>query len=217
MFLENKYTKTYYALINKAQNRILNGYGEKHHIIPKSMGGGDYKSNLVKLTPREHFICHLLLTKMTVGSNKKKMSLAVFKMLGKGTRQQAYTKINSKIYETLRLQVVQFVSEQKKGCRQPPRTLEARKKYSSSKTGNKNPNFKGYYITPWGEFESSRLAAKESSLSDVAVLNFCTINNNKVISNLSVLRSKGYLTEKHIGKTPKELGFAFKEKRNESK
>lgn len=39
-------------------------YTEKHHIIPKCMGGSDENSNLVKLTAREHYIAHKLLTKI---------------------------------------------------------------------------------------------------------------------------------------------------------
>lgn len=36
-------------------------YYEKHHIVMKSMGGSDDESNLVLLTPREHFLAHWLL------------------------------------------------------------------------------------------------------------------------------------------------------------
>lgn len=58
------YQKHYNSLIEKAKNRILNGYSEKHHIIPKCLGGSNDKSNLVRLTPEEHYIAHLLLVKM---------------------------------------------------------------------------------------------------------------------------------------------------------
>jgi hypothetical protein len=66
MFKRNKYFKTYKSIIRNVQsqnrNRI-NGYYEEHHIIPRSIGGSDFDYNLVLLTPREHFICHRLLTK----------------------------------------------------------------------------------------------------------------------------------------------------------
>lgn len=65
MFKENKYTRWYYSIIEKAKNRDLKEeYFENHHTIPKCLGGVNDKSNLVKLLAREHFICHLLLTKM---------------------------------------------------------------------------------------------------------------------------------------------------------
>ena len=62
------YNKIYNQLIQRAisENRSKhNGiYYEKHHIIPKCLGGDDKKSNLVLLTAREHFIAHWILTKI---------------------------------------------------------------------------------------------------------------------------------------------------------
>lgn len=39
-------------------------YYEKHHIIPKSLGGTDDLNNLVLLTAREHYLAHYMLTKI---------------------------------------------------------------------------------------------------------------------------------------------------------
>lgn len=36
-------------------------YKERHHIIPKCMGGTNDKDNLIDLYAREHFIAHKLL------------------------------------------------------------------------------------------------------------------------------------------------------------
>ena len=55
------YQQIYNQLIVRAQNRILEGYKERHHIIPRCLGGTDVKDNLVYLTAREHFIAHKLL------------------------------------------------------------------------------------------------------------------------------------------------------------
>ena len=57
------YLRIYEEIINKAKNNIREGYMEKHHIIPKCMGGKDDNDNLVLLTAREHYICHWLLAK----------------------------------------------------------------------------------------------------------------------------------------------------------
>jgi hypothetical protein len=40
-------------------------YVEAHHVILKSLGGKDEDDNIVIVTPREHFILHKLLTKIT--------------------------------------------------------------------------------------------------------------------------------------------------------
>lgn len=78
MFLFNKYTTWYISIINNP--RTILGVSEKHHIIPKSLGGSNRKENIVCLTPKEHFICHWLLTKMTFGENRKKMCYAFWSM-----------------------------------------------------------------------------------------------------------------------------------------
>jgi 5-methylcytosine-specific restriction endonuclease McrA len=43
------------------KKRKLIGYKEIHHILPKSLGGSNDKSNLVELTAREHYIVHMLI------------------------------------------------------------------------------------------------------------------------------------------------------------
>lgn len=58
------YKLIYNSLIERAKNRNLEEYTEKHHIIPKCMGGSNKSENLVRLTPEEHFIAHALLVKM---------------------------------------------------------------------------------------------------------------------------------------------------------
>lgn len=57
------YLKHYKLLIEKASKRTVdkNIYTERHHIIPRSEGGTDDLSNIVRLYPREHFIAHWLL------------------------------------------------------------------------------------------------------------------------------------------------------------
>ena len=43
-----------------------------HHIIPKCLNGSNSKSNMILLTPREHYISHWLLTKIYPTENKLK-------------------------------------------------------------------------------------------------------------------------------------------------
>ena len=65
-----RYEYIYNQIIERAKNRVLVGYNEKHHIIPKCLGGDNSKENLVKLTFREHFICHRLLCKIYPKNSK---------------------------------------------------------------------------------------------------------------------------------------------------
>jgi hypothetical protein len=98
-FIDNKYTRWYYEIVFRTTARVQDGYVERHHIIPKSLGGSNKKDNMVVLTAREHFICHLLLTKMTEGNDRKKMSRA-FWLMAKGTGKRY--RPSSKLYEVAR-------------------------------------------------------------------------------------------------------------------
>jgi hypothetical protein len=81
MYLPNKYSKCYYNIIDRAKSRVLIGYGENHHIIPKSLGGANERSNIVKLSAREHLICHMLLPRMLTGVSKRNMHFALWCMV----------------------------------------------------------------------------------------------------------------------------------------
>jgi hypothetical protein len=100
LFLENKYTVWYYSIINTAKDRISSGYTENHHIIPKTLGGKNNKNNVVSLTAREHFVCHLLLTKMLTGQDRQKMVYALHMLSNaKNSNQQLRYSPSSKLYE----------------------------------------------------------------------------------------------------------------------
>jgi len=58
------YQKHYNRLIERARIRTIEGYRERHHIVPKCLGGSDEKDNLVELTPEEHYVAHQLLVKI---------------------------------------------------------------------------------------------------------------------------------------------------------
>lgn len=112
MFSDNKYTKWYYNIIDNAKNRINfdDNYYENHHIIPKSLGGSNSKNNLIKLTAREHFICHLLLVKMvTTNSQRRSMSYALLTMRRSngGGREKS---LNSKNFELARKIIYPYIS-----------------------------------------------------------------------------------------------------------
>lgn len=103
MYLLNKYTAWYKSIILAAQFRVTDGYVERHHIVPKSLGGSNRKDNLVKLTAREHFVCHWLLTKMTEGKARSKMWLALSKMcVISGTHRRH--QVSSRQYSQIRKQ-----------------------------------------------------------------------------------------------------------------
>jgi hypothetical protein len=73
------YEKIYNQIIERGKSRKLDGYKEKHHIIPKCIGGTNDNENLVELTAREHYICHKLLTEIYPTQNG--LHYATFRMV----------------------------------------------------------------------------------------------------------------------------------------
>ncbi len=99
MFYENKYSTIYFNIVNHprvASRRKSDSYYERHHIIPRCLGGDNSVANLVLLTAREHFLCHYLLTKM---SREPKLVYALHRMTHSGDMHQRY---HSRLYATAR-------------------------------------------------------------------------------------------------------------------
>lgn len=90
------YQQIYDNLIRRGQNRILEGYSEKHHIVPRCMGGTDDAINLVSLTPEEHYLCHLLLVK--IHPNNIRLVKAAMFMVSSNKDQHR----NNKVYGWLK-------------------------------------------------------------------------------------------------------------------
>ena len=115
---KDKYYKWYCNIIQNAVDRPrLEGYVEKHHIVPRSFNGSDEKSNIAILTAREHYICHLLLAKMNMPHYYHIKMVKGYMIMAdmsnnktKVVKQQRYYKINSKTYEIIRKEHSQYHS-----------------------------------------------------------------------------------------------------------
>lgn len=109
------YLKIYNSIVERGKNRTITGYTETHHIIPKCLGGSNDVWNLVVLTAREHFICHLLLCE--IYPKNTKLRFALWNMCNVKREYQERYKINSRLYNLIR------------------------EEYSKSVRGTNNPNF----------------------------------------------------------------------------
>lgn len=117
------YKRHYNLLIERAKQRSCESYTERHHIVPRCLGGSNKLDNLVNLYPEEHYIAHQLLVK--IHPNNKKLLHAAIMMIP-ATKDQ---KRNNKLYSWLK------------------------KKYSIQRKidtiGDKNPTFgKKWYYNP---------------------------------------------------------------------
>lgn len=104
------YKLIYDKLILRGKSRGLDKkqityYTESHHIIPRSLGGSDEVSNLVLLTGREHFIAHLLLSKIY---DNVSMMYALWMMCNYAKKN---FKVHSRFYESARIQHSKNVSK----------------------------------------------------------------------------------------------------------
>lgn len=98
VFIDNKYTRWYYRIIDKAlaENYTYStSEHEKHHIVPKSIGGSNKSNNIVTLTFKQHYVCHLLLTKMCLDKEHHNSMMYAFYCMGnKFTHHNHYTSRN---------------------------------------------------------------------------------------------------------------------------
>ncbi len=94
----SKYTDWYCSIVMAAQLRSDKVEGENHHIVPRSVWkeGAKFKDNIVRLTYREHYICHKLLVKMLIEkAHVQKMSFALWRLAHKRAADGLY---NSRDY-----------------------------------------------------------------------------------------------------------------------
>ena len=111
---EDKYSKWYTNLIEKAQARQLSKevYTEGHHIIPKSWGGANTKDNIVRLTAKEHYMAHAFLWKMNVGigfHNKMVHAFNAMSIMKDGSYNKPGYRINSRLFESVRLERIAYL------------------------------------------------------------------------------------------------------------
>ena len=173
-----KYEK-WYKVITDNGKTVRDVRTESHHILPKCLGGSNDNNNLTDITPREHFICHWLLTKIyPTGEEHWKMINAFRMMRAENPRQQRYnTKITARVYAQLKeeyskLQSERFSGEnnsmfgdkffrsdegkQKQrlaimGDNNGSKQIKARQKISDSKKGKTRPPFSKEWLAKLAE------------------------------------------------------------------
>lgn len=136
------YKRIHDAIIEHAKSQHRDkkyAYYERHHIIPKSLGGSNSKENLILLTAREHFIIHKILFILARNTNEKvKMASALKRFLY--SKQHEKYNICSRQYEHIKIQHAKYVSQHLTG---KPTSVEARinmsaaqRKYFSENPGH---------------------------------------------------------------------------------
>ena len=191
IFLENKYSTWYYKIINNAKNRMLvDTYVEKHHIVPRSLKGTDNDSNIVKLTAREHFVCHLLLTKMVSGYYQELMKFALGKFIQTAPGQQRI--FTSWEYKKIREEISQARTGKK-------HSIETKLKMSEKAKGR----------IPWNKGMTGIEHSEESKLKRSQTLTGKSFNER--FGECRAIEIKQKITNSKLGKPSGMLGKTHSE------
>ena len=162
------YKKIYNNLIDRAIRRISEGYVEKHHIVPRCLGGTDAKENIVNLYPEEHYLAHLLLCKMNTGNSKllyAAMNMTSGSMINNGKR-------NNKAYGWLRRQYAESMSGDNNPARRNPNLQKeaAKKRVGQKRTEETKAKMslaqKGRTVTEETKAKMSAAARNKPPVSD---------------------------------------------------
>lgn len=124
------YEAHYSRLIERARQRCLSDYCERHHVTPKCIGGGDDAENIVMLTPEEHYIAHLLLARIHRGNHR--VIWAAIIMTGGTSKMRR----NNKCHGWLRRIFAEKMAKLATGRTHSKETLE---KLRAAKIGKKRP------------------------------------------------------------------------------
>ena len=139
MFTDNKYRRWYLALCERARGRVLSDRGERHHVVPKSLGGSNTADNMVALTYREHFLAHWLLTKFTAGQAQRKMNHALAMMAssvgGRVLTSWQYARAKVALSDAVRGLQKSVVTRERMAATARNRSPEYREKQRIAQTG----------------------------------------------------------------------------------
>jgi hypothetical protein len=138
----------YDKLMKRAIGRVyIKGLHERHHIIPKSMGGSNKKENIVCLTYKEHFLAHWLLTKFAEGKDKIKMLHALAMMSNKNSLGNKNKRNSKRIISAWQYEV--SASARSKSMMDKKIALGHKKTYESNQKHSKK--MKEFYLTLEGK------------------------------------------------------------------
>jgi hypothetical protein len=160
------YQKIYNALIDRANNRISEGYIEKHHIIPRCLGGTDDEINLVALYPEEHFLAHQLLVKLH--PTNKKLLFAAQLM----TTHSTNNRINNKMFGWMKRRLSLLMSGDNNPARRNPNLQKeaAKKRVGQKRTEETKARMsiaqKGRLLTEDHKVKLSIAATNRPPISD---------------------------------------------------
>jgi len=132
------YSAIYDRLVERARTRPEPPVVERHHVIPKCMGGSDGLDNIALLTPREHLFAHKLLVRMHPDVSGLWLALVLMGRL---------VNYKSKIFESERIKARQIRKQFRYSKKSKQKMSESAKKRGRN---GKDTEFKPGLV-PWNK------------------------------------------------------------------
>ena len=133
----DKATELYNSLIDIKKVTDNSIYSECHHILPKCLGGSNFKENLVNFTVENHIIAHLILIGIYPNEAKLLYALHSVTLYSKKSNKDRINYILSLDIETIS-KIRTAAANARIGKKLSD---ETKLKISESHKGEKNPNF----------------------------------------------------------------------------
>lgn len=207
VIVNNHYYNRYIKFIQIMRSRsLVSEYNERHHILPKCLGGDDSTDNLITLSPREHYIAHMLLA-MAYRNNFPIVS-AFCQMAHKNIKKKTkhilvHRTYTSKVYQQLKIDLYKMVSHNNKGmvsCRDENNILHRVSSEEYRESDNLKFHTKGMVSCRDENNILHRVTSEE--YKENAKLKFHTAGMVAVYSNITkkivYVSSDEYKTNKHL-------------------
>ena len=179
-------------------------YHERHHIVPKCMGGSNDEENLIDLFAREHFEAHRLLA--LENPDVQGLVYAWWCMCSLPGSSKKREDITAEEYEEARKKYIEVQSEKMQGENNPMHGKhhgeEARKKISEANKGENHPNY-GKHLS---EETRRRISKNHANMSGKNHPNYGRHFSEEVRKKMSIGKKGKYTGENNpqYGKRPSE-------------
>lgn len=137
------YQKVYDQIIDRARKEVRakkqGTYFERHHIIPKCLGGLDVADNAVLLTAKEHFVCHHLLVKIYPTNHKIAFALWCMCAMRNNLNKEKRYVPSSRVYEEARHLIsitTMGLSKTQEHCSNISKALQGKTNYRKGISGS---------------------------------------------------------------------------------
>jgi len=130
------YQKIHNQIIERAKQREIDGYKERHHIIPRCLGGDDSVDNIVLLAAREHFIVHKLLCRIYPNEDKLFFAYRMMAVMKNSKDNKRNYYISAREFEEIRILANEKIGNITRGRKMSKRSKEVIEKQLATRKQN---------------------------------------------------------------------------------